>query len=36
MPEIKIGSKFYNLQKIKHHVVNIFKDKGEDIITYKF
>ena len=34
--DIKIGDKYYNYQKIKHHVVNIFSDDGEEIITYKF
>ena len=33
---IQIGDKYYDHNKRKHHIVNIFKDGEEEIITYKF
>lgn len=33
---IQIGDKFYDHYRKKYHIVNIFKDGGEEIVTYKF
>lgn len=33
---VKIGDQFYDLNKTKHHIVNVFKDGKYEIVTYKF
>ncbi len=34
--EIKAGDIFYDRNKKKNHIVNVFKDGEDEIVTYKY